>query len=114
MYCAVEKQSRPQTAADLEKKEEPPEPAAEAAVKEVMEQRLKTAEGKGIHQKRKETAEPVFGIIKQAMGFRQFLLRGLGKVNMEWEIVCLGYNRKRLSPLRGQPPLCGDSPSHQP
>jgi hypothetical protein len=54
---------------------------AKAKVKEVMARRLKTAEGKKIYKKRKETAEPVFGIIKQAMGFRQFLLRGLEKVN---------------------------------
>ncbi|MDR0629964.1 MAG: transposase [Treponema sp.] len=96
VYCAVEKQSHHRSVADLEKQEEPPEPAAGATVKEVMGQRLKSAEGKGIYKKRKETVEPVFGIIKQAMGFRQFLLRGLEKVNLEWEIVCLGYNVKRL------------------
>jgi hypothetical protein len=61
-----------------------------------MKRRLKTAEGKAIYKRRKETVEPVFGIIKQALGFRQFLLRGLEKVNLEWGIVCLGYNMKRL------------------
>jgi hypothetical protein len=81
---------------DLEKQEEPPEAGAEATVKEVMAQRLKSAEGKRIYKKRKETVEPVFGILKQAMGFRQFLLRGLEKVNQEWKLVCLGYNLKRL------------------
>jgi septal ring factor EnvC (AmiA/AmiB activator) len=44
----------------------------------------------------KQTSEPVFGIVKQAMGFRQFLLRGLRKVNGEWELVCLAYNVRRL------------------
>jgi hypothetical protein len=96
VYCAVEKQSHHRSVADLEQQEEPPEPAAGATVKEAMARRLKTAEGKRIYKKRKETVEPVFGIIKQAMGFRQFLLRGLEKVNLEWDLVCLGYNMKRI------------------
>jgi hypothetical protein len=73
----VERQSHHRTVKDLEKHEEPPELGAEAGAKEVMARRLKTAEGKNIYKKRKETVEPVFGIIKQVMGFRQFLLRGL-------------------------------------
>jgi hypothetical protein len=96
VYCAVEKQSHHRTVKDLEKREEGPEPAAGATVREKMARRLKTEEGKKIYKKRKETVEPVFGIIKQAMGFRQFLLRGLEKVNLEWELVCLSYNMKRL------------------
>jgi hypothetical protein len=54
----------------------PAVPAAEATVKEKTAEKLKTDKGKAVYKKRKETAEPVFGIIKQAMGFRQFLLRG--------------------------------------
>jgi transposase len=96
VYCAVEKQSHHRTVKDLEQQEEPPEAAAGATEKEKMAQRLKTKEGKKIYQKRKETVEPVFGILKQALGFRQLLLRGLEKVNAEWELVCLGYNLKRL------------------
>ena len=45
---------------------------------------------------RQQTVEPVFGIIKEVMGFRRFLLRGLEKVEGEWELVCLAYNCKRL------------------
>jgi hypothetical protein len=101
VYRAVDKQSHHRSVKDIEKHEEPPEAAVGASVKEVMTQRLKTAEGKKIYKKRKETVEPVFGIIKQVMGFRQFLKRqflprGLEKVNQEWDIVCLGYNLKRL------------------
>jgi transposase len=96
VYCAVEKQSHHRTVKDIEKHEEPAEVSAEATEKEKMARKLKGAEGKKIYKRRKETVEPVFGIIKQAMGFRQFLLRGLEKVNQEWEIVCLGYNLKRL------------------
>jgi transposase len=96
VYCAVGKQSHHRTVQDLEKQEEAPDVKAGGRVKEEMAGRLKSKEGKGIYKKRKETVEPVFGIIKQAMGFRQFLLRGLEKVNLEWDLVCLGYNLKRL------------------
>ena len=46
------------------------------------------------------SVEPVFGIIKSALRFRQFLLRGLQKVSGEWNQVCLAYNLKRLHTLR--------------
>ena len=52
--------------------------------------------GRALYAKRKQTVEPVFGVIKQAMGFRQFLLRGLEKVQGEWALVCLAYDFKRL------------------
>ena len=64
-----------------------------------MKHRLKTVTGKAIYAKRKSTVEPVFGIIKAAMGFRQFLLRGLELVAGEWNLVCLAYNIKRLHAL---------------
>jgi hypothetical protein len=48
---------------------------------------------------RKQTVEPVFGIIKQAMRFRQFLLRRKAKVSGEWQLVSLAYNRKRMQSL---------------
>ena len=66
-----------------------------------MVHRLKTKEGKEKYKKRKETVEPVFGIIKSVLGFRQFLLRGLEKVNPEWDLVTLAYNFKRLYKLTG-------------
>jgi len=53
-------------------------------------------DGKRIYARRASTVEPVFGIIKAAMGFRQFLLRGMEKVHIEWGLVCLAYNVKRL------------------
>jgi hypothetical protein len=64
-----------------------------------MTHRLKTVAGKAIYAKRKSTVEPVFGIIKAAMGFRQFLLRGLELVAGEWNLVCVAYNIKRLHAL---------------
>lgn len=60
---------------------------------------LKTREGKARYAKRKCTVEPVFGIIKQAMGFRQFLLRGLDAVAGEWKLVAMAFNLKRMHSL---------------
>jgi transposase len=57
---------------------------------------LKTKDGREQMRLRKCKVEPVFGVIKQAMGFRQFLLRGLLKVRDEWTLVCLAYNLRKL------------------
>jgi transposase len=64
-----------------------------------MAEKLKTPAGKKMYRQRASTVEPVFGIIKAALGFRQFLLRGLQKVTGEWNLVCLAYNLKRLHGL---------------
>lgn len=65
-----------------------------------MAEKLKTEPGRQIYRKRAQTVEPVFGVIKAAMGFRQFLLRGLEKVRGEWSLACLAYNFKRLHNLK--------------
>ena len=64
-----------------------------------MKEKLATEAGKAKYRLRKQTVEPVFGIIKQALGFRQFLLRGIDKVRGEWELVALAYNCRRLHTL---------------
>jgi hypothetical protein len=97
--CGGERESS-QKCTGYRKQEEPEPAAAGATEKEVMAHKLKTKEGKEIYRKRKQTVEPVFGIIKAAMGFRQFLLRGLEKVNLEWEPVTLAYDFKRLYALK--------------
>jgi len=74
----------------------PPNPDAVTA----MKHRLKTPEGKALYARRKTTSEPVFGIIKEGMGFRRFLLRGLAAVQGEWRLVCLAFNLKRLFVLQ--------------
>lgn len=66
---------------------------------EAMRWRMQTEEGKEFYSKRKSTVEPVFGIIKQAMGFRQFLHRGHQKVSGEWDLVKCAYNLKRMHTL---------------
>jgi len=63
--------------------------------------RLATPEGKRLYALRKQTPEPVFGIIKSVIGFRQFLLRGLQKVRGEWSLVTMAWNIKRMFALAG-------------
>jgi transposase len=78
-----------------------PEPPQQATAVQAMRHRLQTKEGKALYAKRKATVETVFGIIKQVLGFRQFLLRGLESVQSEWSLVCIGWNLKRMHALRG-------------
>jgi transposase len=61
-----------------------------------MREKLSTKEGRHIYGRRASSVEPVFGIIKSAMGLRQFLLRSIAKVRIEWDLVCLAYNMRRL------------------
>ena len=63
---------------------------------EGMAHRLKTPEGRDLYALRKQTPEPVFGIIKSALGFRQFSMRGLEKVRGEWSLVTMAWNMKRM------------------
>jgi transposase len=63
---------------------------------EAMAHRLKTPEGRALYALRKQTPEPVFGIIKSVLGFRQFSLRGLEKVRGEWSLVTMAWNLKRM------------------
>src|SRR5450432_76369 len=66
---------------------------------EAMAYRLATPEGKKLYRLRKQMPEPVFGIIKSVLGFRQFLLRGLDKVRGEWSLVTMAWNLKRMFAL---------------
>jgi len=78
-----------------------PVPLSDAATPmQAMAHRLKTKAGRACYALRKQTVEPVFGIIKSVMGFRQFSLRGLRKVSGEWSLVCLAWNVKRMAVLR--------------
>ena len=73
----------------------PPPPENPTPV-EAMAHRLKTARGRDLHALRKQTPEPVFGIIKSVMGFRQFMLRGIDRVRGEWRLVTMAWNIKRM------------------
>lgn len=77
----------------------PDAPAQDASPKEKMAYKLATDIGQAIYRLRKCTVEPVIGIIKEILGFRQFSLRGLSAVAGEWCLVCLAFNLKRLHVL---------------
>ena len=76
----------------------PPAPENPMPV-EAMAHRLTTPEGRKLYALRKQIPEPVFGIIKSVLGFRQFLLRGLDKARGEWSLVTMAWNIKRMFTL---------------
>lgn len=79
--------------------EQPAPPPADASLKVKMAHKLQTTIGQAIYRLRKCTVEPVIGLIKEVMGFRQFSLRGLAAAAGEWGLVCLAFNLKRLHTL---------------
>jgi transposase len=82
----------------------PPKPKASRRVTEpwrlAMLAKLETPDAKARYTRRKQTVEPAFGIIKSALGFTRFHLRGLAKVGAEWTLIALAYNCRRLHRLR--------------
>ena len=78
----------------------PKPPPASATAMQRMAYRLKTPRGRKMYALRKQTPEPVFGIIKSVMGYRQFLLRGLRNVQGEWDLVTMSWNIKRMFALQ--------------
>ena len=77
-----------------------PEPQDADAVQQMV-YRLGTKAGRALYSLRKQTVEPVFGIIKRVMGWRQMSMRGLDKVQGEWSLVTMAWNIKRMHVLRG-------------
>ena len=71
-------------------------PATPATVQERMAAKVQTPEGKALYARRKVIVEPVFGQIKEARGFRRFLLRGLATIRGEWRLVCLTHNLLKI------------------
>ncbi len=96
-YIAVKRESHHPSL--MERFQEPPPLSDAANAVDTMKHRLRTKAGKAVYAMRKSTIEPVFGIIKSVMRFRQFLLRGLDAVKGEWDLVCIAFNLKRLYAL---------------
>ncbi len=65
-----------------------------------MKAKLETDDAKALHKKRKRTVEPVFGIIKSAVGFVRFRLRGISNVATEWKLVALACNFRRIANMK--------------
>ncbi|CAN5480873.1 hypothetical protein BH09VER1_BH09VER1_53720 [soil metagenome] len=100
MLAAVKRELHGRRVEQLEKKADPPEPGPQAPFAERMAHRVATKAGRERYKLRQRAIEPIFGIIKEALGFRRFSLRGLAKVNTEWTLVTLAYNLKRLLHLK--------------
>ncbi len=85
--------------------EDPPssDRSGELTPKECMASKLRTRSGRERYAKRKHIVEPVFGQMKQARGFRQFLLRGLNNVKAEWSLLCLTHNLLKMWRYRSAP-----------
>lgn len=79
---------------------EPPPLVTPADAIARVKHRLQTRAGRAWHALRKQAVEPVFGIIKAVMGFRQFLLRGLNAARGEWSLVTMAWNIRRMAALR--------------
>ena len=97
-YIATGREPHHRSWQDYFKEQQAP-PPKEASPKEKMAYKLQTEIGKAIYGLRKCTVEPVIGIIKEVIGFRQFSLRGLLKAAGEWNLLCIGYNLKRMHTL---------------
>ena len=94
-YISIGREQHNLSLEDRLKGTNPPAPETDNLVL-LMEHRLKTPGGRKIYGQRKARIEPVFGIIKHVMGFRQFLLRGYKAAGGEWNLVCCAYNLKRM------------------
>lgn len=96
IYAAMARRHHGRSIEQLEKRDDPPEPPIGASIAEIMKHRLETKAGRKLYGLRKQTVEPVFGIIKEVLGFRRFSMRGLANCNSEWDLVTASYNLKRL------------------
>jgi transposase len=97
-YIAVDRQSHNRSL--WERFKEPPPLPDDADSVTTMKHQLKTKAGKAVYALRKVTSEPVFGIIKAVMGFRNFMLRGKDSAEGEWNLACMTYNIKRMHRLK--------------
>jgi transposase len=100
ILAAIKREAHGRTVRQLERHVDPPPPQPGAKLKEVMIHRTRTAAGRQRYKLRQQTVEPTFGIIKEVLGFRRFSLRGEAKVALEWTLVTLAFNLKRLHRLR--------------
>ena len=100
-----------------ERFEAAPEAPQDPTPVEAMAHRLTSPEGRALYALRKQMPEPVFGIIKSALGFRQFLLRGLEGARGEWSLVTMAWNLKRIfassPPVRGSETRRADYPAYR-
>jgi transposase len=102
VYIATERKVRGRS----DSGEEAPPPSSRCDdERTAMRTKLKSEEGRAVYSRRKAVVEPVFGQIKEARGFRRFLLRGLTSVQGEWSLICTAHNLLKLYRFQGAPAL---------
>ena len=92
VYCPPQESRRPRRTGRLSRAQQRIHQARTR-----MRQRLESVAGRALYRLRGQVAEPAIGIIKSALGFRGFRLRGLRAVNLEWQLMALAFNCKRLA-----------------
>lgn len=100
VYCALQPPNRPRGRIGMWRKSQ--RRSAPQRLRQRMSARLQSEEGQRLYALRKSSVEPVFGMIKSVLGFRRFGLRGLDKVNIEWQLLGTAFNCRRLARRRGQ------------
>ena len=100
VYCALQPPNRPGGRRGKWRKSQ--RRAAPQQLRQRMRARLQSEKGRRLYPLRKTTVEPVFGMIKSVLGFRRFGLRGLEKVNLEWQLLGAAFNCRRLAARRKQ------------
>lgn len=100
VYCALQPPNRPRGRRGAWRKSQ--RRSAPQRLRQRMTARLQSEEGRRLYALRKGSVEPVFGMIKSVLGFRRFGLRGLEKVNIEWQLLGAAFNCRRLAARRGQ------------
>lgn len=107
LECLEERCIRGYVATGRRKHDEPSavneRPASPGTLRARMQARLRRGGWRSCYRLRKQTVEPVFGQMKWARGFRQFLLRGIEKVSAEWDLVCTAHNLLKLAKAMGGP-----------
>jgi hypothetical protein len=99
VLAALQREAHGRTVTQLERRTDPLAPAPGAPFAERMTHRTATAAGRIRYKLRQQTVEPTFGIIKEVLGFRRFSMRGESKAALEWTLVSLAFNIKRLYTL---------------
>src|ERR1035438_9087030 len=97
--AALQREAHGRTVTQLERRDDPLPPTPGASFAERMIHRTVTAAGRIRYKLHQQTVEPTFGIIKEVLGFRRFSLRGESKAALEWTLVSLAFNIKRLHTL---------------
>jgi transposase len=98
VYCRLQPPNRPQGRMGEWRKSQ--RRSAPQRLRQRMAARLQSEEGQRLYALRKGSVEPVFGMIKSVLGFRRFSLRGLEKVNIEWQLLAAAFNCRRLAARR--------------